>query len=154
MGRRQGEELYVFEWIFKNEWAHIIKRREKWNIILCYWIWNYVCDMLGSFFTPRYPGMDCFGVRASGGGCWKQMDWVMNGWKEDMFFLIALRRQIWYDKHARHVTPSDMWNGWWEWRRRRTSSKENTNIVKINIQLEKSCASSISRPPALLNPPN
>lgn len=26
-----------------------------------------------------------------------------NEWVEGMFFLIALCRQIWYDKHARHV---------------------------------------------------
>lgn len=42
------------------EFSNIIKRREKWNIILCYWIWNYVCDMLGSCVVLRGSEDDCF----------------------------------------------------------------------------------------------
>lgn len=106
---------------FQTFFTNRKKRREKWNIILCYWIWNYVCDMLGRssriLSAREWVEADCFYTgctRESNGyggrgakwvGEWKQMDLGGEGNEgvEGMFFLIALRRQIWYDKHSRHV---------------------------------------------------
>ena len=72
------------------------------------------------------------------------------GWREGMFFLIALCRQIWYDKHARHVNHRRVGNESLSV----NGFKENINIVKINIPLreKKSYASSIFSPRGVRNP--
>lgn len=53
-GRAKGVWVDVGKLCAFEYFTNIIKRREKWNIILCYWIWNYVCDMLGSFFFESF----------------------------------------------------------------------------------------------------
>lgn len=95
-------KLCAFEYF-----SNIIKRREKWNIILCYWIWNYVCDMLGSFLSRFFWGWLFY---TSGGGMeadgFSMVERVMNGLKACSSWSLYVGR---YDMTNMLVTSMREW---------------------------------------------
>lgn len=116
--RNGDEENFIFfisnekmEWVEnfkKKNCRKMFTKSVRWNIILCYWIWNYMFVIYaGEFFVSEN---DCFYILHR--CCWYSVciwdwnRWILgkgNEWVEGMFFLIALWRQIWYDKHSCHV---------------------------------------------------